>query len=329
MMLRILTIAALSILPLMVQAQCSAADVTTWLPAADQAALQARVENTAYGQGVYWQAEKQGTSMAIIGTMHLPDPRHAALLSRVQNRLDRSDLVLVEATLDDQSDMQRHMANTPDLIAITTGPTLPELLDDATWAALRDTAKARGLPAFIAAKMQPWFLALTLSVPPCAMTAMTSGEQGLDGLIMEHALARNIPLTPLEPWENMLALLSSGTQAEQLDALRMSAIPADVQDAILSTVVNAYFEGNMALGWHLSFFLGDYAPNVPPEVYDAQMAEMEQQLLVDRNRAWMPVIETAARTYDNVFIAFGAAHLIGENGILRLLENTGWTITPL
>lgn len=223
--------------------------------------------------------------------------------------------------------MQTYMANNTDLLSITTGPTLPELLDDATWQTLRIAAQSRGIPGFLAAKMQPWFLALSLSIPPCAMGAMVAGELGLDGMIMLRAQSQNIPIAPLEPWQDMFALLTSGTQAEQLDMLRASAMNPDVQDAMITTLINAYFDGNMALGWHLGHVMGAFVPNVSAETYAAQLAQMEQALLVDRNHDWIPVIEAAASTHDNVFIAFGAAHLIGEYGVLRLLENNGWTIS--
>lgn len=223
--------------------------------------------------------------------------------------------------------MQIYMANNPDLISINVGPTLPDLLDDATWQTLRTAAQARGIPSFLAAKMQPWFLALSLSIPPCAMGAMVAGEVGLDDLIMERAATLNIPVTPLEPWQDMFAILSSGTQEEQIDALRASAIDPNVHDALITTLANAYFDENMALGWQLSYVLGDFVPNLSPLEYAEQMAAIEQQLLIDRNRNWIPVIETAAATHENVFIAFGAAHLIGENGVLRLLENNGWVVS--
>jgi uncharacterized protein YbaP (TraB family) len=62
-------------------------------------------------------------------------------------------------------------------------------------------------------------------------------------------------------------------------------------------------------------------------VFDTQMAELEETLLNNRNRAWVPVIEAAAASHDQIFIAFGAAHLIGDQGVLSLLGDNGWTIT--
>ena len=326
-MIRILSALFCFLLPITAIAQCQGDDIFSSLSEEAHADLQNRVAATEYGQGLYWRVEKDGQVMNILGTMHLHDPRHGALVDRVAHQLDTADLVLVEATLQDQVDMQVYMANNPDLVSINSGPTLPELLDDATWQTLRAAAQSRGLPGFLAAKMQPWFLAMSLSIPPCAMGALLAGEVGLDGLIMERAATLNIPVAPLEAWQDTLALLSSGTQDEQLDALRASAIEPAIHDAIITALINAYFDENMALGWHMSFVLQEFVPNLTPARYAEQMATLEQQLLIERNLNWIPVIETAAATHDNLFIAFGAAHLIGEDGILNLLQNKGWAIT--
>ena len=58
-------------------------------------------------------------------------------------------------------------------------------------------------------------------------------------------------------------------------------------------------------------------------------AQMQEALLDRRNRNWMPVIEQATQAHDDVVLAFGAAHLVGDQGVLQLLEDAGWTITQI
>ena len=50
-------------------------------------------------------------------------------MDKIGPRLAATDLLLVEATLDDQAAMQTHMARNPDLMTLTHGTTLPERLD--------------------------------------------------------------------------------------------------------------------------------------------------------------------------------------------------------
>lgn len=313
-------------LPAMASAFCTADGFESLMTPEDLAALHNLADQTPFGSGLYWSAEKDGTELILLGTMHLPDPRHAGLLARVAPDLDKADLLLVEATLEDQAALQAQIANNPQIMMIVDGPSLIERLDDATWNIIRDAAFARGLPGVMAAKMQPWALSMTLAMPPCAMTAMTAGEVGLDGILMQRAAALDIPVAALEPWQDMLALLMSGTFEEQLAALRLSIVPPAIQDAMISTLITSYFEGETAFSWHISRYVIDFMPNADPAEFEVQMQRLEDELLTARNQNWIPVIKEAVQTHDSVFVAFGAAHLMGETGVLRLLENDGWTI---
>jgi len=51
-------------------------------------------------------------------------------------------------------------------------------------------------------------------------------------------------------------------------------------------------------------------------------------LLNDRNRNWIPVIEEKF-VAQPTFVAVGAGHLAGPEGVLHLLKEQGFTITPI
>ena len=55
----------------------------------------------------------------------------------------------------------------------------------------------------------------------------------------------------------------------------------------------------------------------------------KQNLFIDeRNKNWIPKIKNNI-TSKNCFIAVGAGHLGGENGVIRLLQKEGYTLTPI
>lgn len=58
------------------------------------------------------------------------------------------------------------------------------------------------------------------------------------------------------------------------------------------------------------------------------ISEEQQKFLDDRNENWIPLIKNHIAT-DNVFIAVGAGHLGGPNGVIRLLEKKGYQLTPI
>ena len=57
-------------------------------------------------------------------------------------------------------------------------------------------------------------------------------------------------------------------------------------------------------------------------------AGFSKNLLDDRNVAWIPKLESSIKTTPS-FIAVGAGHLGGKNGVIQLLRAKGYKITPI
>ncbi|WP_084861418.1 TraB/GumN family protein [Salibaculum halophilum] len=325
---RVLLAALLACLALPVAAQCNGPGLEARLDAEETARIESRVAETPFAEGLYWQAERDGRVLTLLGTIHLPDPRLGAVLARVRPRLEAANLLLVEATADDQAAVQAHIAEDPAYYTITEGPGLIERLDGPTWDAVAQAARARGVPPYMAARMQPWFLSMTLSMPPCAVPAMGAGEKGLDNLIVAEAEGK-MPLRALEDWRVVLDLLRAGTFEDQLDDLRLGLVAPEIMDALAASMLEGYFDRRPGYSWHINRTMARFAPGLSPADVTAEMREMEQAMLIDRNRSWISVIEQAAAAHDHVFVAFGAAHLIGDQGVLALLQANGWQVTRL
>jgi uncharacterized protein YbaP (TraB family) len=58
------------------------------------------------------------------------------------------------------------------------------------------------------------------------------------------------------------------------------------------------------------------------------ISEEQSDFLDKRNENWVPQIEAMIRE-KKTFIAVGAGHLGGPNGVIRLLEKKGYTISPV
>ncbi len=292
------------------------------------ASLEAAIAATPYNQGIYWQATRGPDQISIIGTVHIYDPRLEAISDRLTPVIAAADILLVEADAAEQAEMQSAMATDTSLFLITEGPTLIDLLPPDKWQTLATAATDRGVPPFMIAKMQPWFAMLTLAIPPCAMAEMAQGRMGLDHMLMTTAEMSDVPTQSLEPWNTAFDLLSQGTMDDQLDMLMVSLGQDGAQAMLLNETLEAYFAQEVARIWEVSR-IASTMTDVPAEEGLAAYAELEELLLNNRNRNWMPHIAQAAQDHDDIVIAVGAAHLIGEQGILSLLAAEGWTLTRI
>ena len=57
--------------------------------------------------------------------------------------------------------------------------------------------------------------------------------------------------------------------------------------------------------------------------------ELYQALIVNRNAAWLPFIESALQERKPVFIVIGALHLVGKKGLVSLLKEKGYLVKQL
>jgi len=303
---------------------CGSRDLIAELSAADKSRLDALVAPHPYSQGTIWQAEKPGSSVIVVGTLHIPDPRFETIVARMTSEIEAADLLVLEASSEDEAAMQALSATEPEMFFLNEGPTLIDLLSDAEWEAAKERLAALGIPGFLAAKFQPWYLSMTLAIPPCAMGAIQAGEKGLDRQLEQVALSAGVDLATLDDVKALLKLFADEPLEKQLDGLRLTLESAADGDAMTSTLITSYFEGRVREGWEFGRIqIEESGVENGAELFE----EVNQALLEDRNKAWESKI---ANLVDGkrVVIAVGAAHLSGESGVLRALERAGYQLSP-
>lgn len=308
-------------------AECAGRNLLEEMAATDRQALIARTHQVPYAQGNLWRAVKGDRQITLIGTYHMDDARHDRTMQRLAGAFDQAATVLVEAGPEEMAALKARFANEPGLMIVTDGPTLPEELPEEVWAKLSDAMAARGVPGFMAAKMQPWYLSMLLSIPPCALEAMGE-DRGLDAQVIEEAGARGLPVQALEPYDTIFKVFDSLTREDQLSMITASLALEDQSADMSVTMADAYFAEESRLIWEFSKDQALTLDGYTPDRVAHEFGVMEAALMVRRNHAWIPVL-TAAAERGPVLAAFGALHLSGEDGVLALLEQQGFTLERL
>lgn len=300
-------------------ATCGGRDLLNSLSPSAQAAL---IGDAPYPQGNFWQAKRGPTTITVAGTYHLNDPRFDSLMPKLKPYLQAAATLLVEAGPDEEKAMKDDMAAHPDRIVNTTGPTLPEALSPADWQTLSAALKARGMPAFMAAKFQPWYIAMLLNLPPCPLQA--NAANGLDQRLIALAQAQQIPVVALEPWDTAIRLFTDMPWTDQISMLHLTLASEASSADMTTTLADAYFDGQHRLIWEFGRQVALKSPGADPAAFD----QMERVLLTERTQSWVPGLIAAAEGQD-VLVAVGAAHLGGPEGLLNLLKQAGFTLQRL
>lgn len=316
-------------------AACAGRDLLAEVPAADLAEIRARADAAPYSRGILWQATKGDQRIVIAGTYHFGDRRHDATLTRLGPEIARAATVLVEAGPDEEKQLEEALRADPTLMSDPTGPTLPERLDAADWKRLSEAMEARGIPTAVASKLRPWYVATMLGLSPCMLQQAAAGlaDKGLDYMVIGAAGDAGVPVRALEPWDTLFSVFAGMTPGDEVDMIRSALPQAEEADDYAFTLTEAYFAGDVWLLWEFGRYDAYRRSGLSRAEVDKMMDLTQRQLMDNRNRAWIaPLTEAAAeaaRQHKQVVAAFGALHLPGEQGVLRLLENGGWAVTPL
>lgn len=328
-MLRQLVPIALCLLGLALpaRAECLGQNLIDTLPEAERTALYAQSHAVPFAQGNMWRATKAGQEITLVGTYHMDDPRHDATMRRLEPALQKATTLLVEAGPEEMAALKARLAADPALMVVTDGPTLPEDLPADVWQRLSAAMQARGVPGFMAAKMQPWYLSMLLSIPPCALDAMGE-DQGLDARLIEAARARGLPVRALEPYDTIFGIFGSFTRADQLSMITATLALEDQSEDMSVTMADAYFAEESRLIWEFSRAQALTLEGYTPDKVAHEFAVMEEAMMNRRNRGWIAVL-TAAAAEGPVLAAFGALHLSGQEGVLELLRAEGFAVERL
>ena len=309
-------------------ALCRGADLLAQMPSIQRAALDRAVANAPFASGNHWRATKDGSTVNVIGTFHIFDPRMRKSAVALELVVSAADAIYVEATDAEMKQMQVEVGRNPDLMFVMRGKTLADQLEPAEWQRLSAEMRARSIPPFMASKFRPWYVTMLLSLPPCAMDAMLAEREGLDRIIMDTAEKRGVPILPLEPFDTVFRIFGQLSEEDQLDMVRATLAYTDQAEDMFATMTEAYFAQEHRRIWEFSRLQAMAAPGADPVEMADDFAMMEEMLLTGRNRAWMKVIGPAAKGR-HIVVAVGAAHLSGRDGLLNLLQSQGYTLERL
>lgn len=307
---------------------CSGADLTASLQKEDAAAyarIQAEAAATLNGKGLLWKLEKSGeTPSYLFGTMHLTDPRVVTLPAAAQKAFDAADTVVIETTeVLDQKKMMATLAGEPDLMMFTDNTTLSSLLSPADKATVDKALDARGIPPMSVAKMKPWILSAMVAMPACELARKAGGAPVLDVKLAQDAKAGGKGLEGLETAADQLRAMASLPLDFHMRGLVDTLKLGDRMNDINETMIVLYQRGEIGMIWPL------FRAILPDETDDpAGYAAFEEAMVTSRNKV---MAEHAAPILakGNAFLAVGALHLPGPEGLVELFRKAGYAVTAV
>jgi uncharacterized protein YbaP (TraB family) len=173
--------------------------------------------------------------------------------------------------------------------------------------------KEARLPLEMFQVMKPWMVMLTVAALEAQKAGLDPGL-GLDKYFYDRAKAAGKTIVGLETAESQIDRLDAMSEALQEQLLRSSLSEAETTRNSLKAIVSAWRRGDDAA--LEKTLLSDFTQY--PAAY--------QSLIVERNQNWIPQIDACLARTRPCLVVVGAAHLVGPDGLLTLLQRKGYRI---
>ena len=263
-------------------------------------------EETVLENSVLWKIEHPDLKEAsyIFGTLHFMCESDFNIPEKVTETLNHVDALVLEVNLTDPEEMQ---------ILQETMSNPKKISDELSEIQFKEVAtlvqKEMGIPLI---DLDTYGLStlhalLLTKMLPCTQFKFTETE------ITTLAKEKQLPIYSLEKVSEQLATLEN-------------SYPADFMFDQLMLFESYKTDFNASIAAYKKEDLPTAVDLIMKDIYMDENATTMMQ--VNRNKNWVEKIPEMIKIRSNLF-AVGAAHLVGEFGIVNLLRQKGYTITPV
>ena len=259
-----------------------------------------------------WSVESGKAKVYLLGSVHVADESFYPLPAGIEEGFTASDHLVVEADITQPQSDAAIMAK----MQYPEGKTLKTELPAEVYELLGAYLAAQGMPAAALDGMRPWAVSLTI-VMQQAMKSGLNPQLGIDMHFLKKAKESELSILELESVDLQIGILSGFLEEVQGDYLRATLEDVDDFPEQMTKMVEAWRAGDVRALEDLTIEEFKERPELKP---------VKKALFDDRNLAMTEKIEGYLRTGDTYFVVVGAGHLIGEAGILALLEEAGYEV---
>lgn len=267
----------------------------------------AQSTNTGKNNSLLWEVSGNGLSKPsyIAGTFHMLCSKDFEIKPKVLRALEKSDNLVMEINYTDPAEMMllQKMYNTDKKISDQLSPEEAEELNTIL------VKYGFDLKNIDSSSPQALYALLSTKATPCPQSEIKFYEMEL----LKKAMKDKKSIKGLEKVEDQMEAISKAYNLKST----IAQLKMDKEYEILyRQMIEAFKNENIQLLY--SLFKDERFMNT----------EQEKIILTDRNQNWVKIMPEMMEK-ESSFFAVGGAHLIGDNGLISLLQSKGYTVKPV
>jgi uncharacterized protein YbaP (TraB family) len=269
-----------------------------------------------YAETSVWKLDGDNGSFYLAGSCHVLRKSDYPLPEEYEAAYDDADQVIFE------TDIEALMSQEIQLLLIskgmyTGGDTLEKKLSKKSYASLVKYCNDRSMSIDLFQNFKPWMVAMTFLVLELGKNGITPAD-GLDMYFNNKAKKDGKQTGGLEDVYKHIGLVSSFE--EEFDD---SIIESFIQEVgkvqvIMEDLIKSWRAGDEA---GIDEYISENLRKEFPKLY--------KRLITDRNRDWIPHLETLMDSGKRTLVIVGVGHLVGKDSVINLLKSKGYKVKKM
>lgn len=257
-----------------------------------------------------WKVKSLTQTSHLFGTMHVSDEAVVRIPNALKSIIDTAEVLALEVSMDAQSveSIRRNFI-------LRDGQNLRSIIGSDLYQQASVAFLQRGYGAFNINEFKPWAVSLLLSYPP------SSGGVVLDKKLHNLFSAQNKTIVGLESLDEQTQYFEKMSNKEQIAFLIESLESLEGNEANMRVMKRLYLKGDLT-------GLQDFSTQQVEGIESESVKQLMVDLIDTRNQLMYKRMQ-ALLAEGNALIAVGALHLPGKAGLIKLLRNKGYQVTPV
>jgi len=257
-----------------------------------------------------WKVERGETTLYLVGSIHALKEDAYPLPPAIEAAFAEVEVAVFEIDLQDMTKAAIKMMSAGSL---GKDRTLEEVVGPETWSEFETHVGELGFDAALYQGMKPWMAALTVAAFELTKHGYLANA-GLDTYLSQRADETGKKRLALETAEFQVSLFADLSPEQSLAFLRYTLEDLDAMIPEMDRMYLDWRAGNVE--------------SIEKSLLEGfeEFPDVFEKMIANRNRAWMPRIEELLAGERDAMVVVGSAHLVGEQGVVNLLREKGYTV---
>jgi uncharacterized protein YbaP (TraB family) len=262
-----------------------------------------------------WQVLGANNSVYLLGSVHLLRAEDYPLPTAFDAAYDDADVLVMEVDMDELDPLAtQSIFNTYGVLH--DEKTLRDLMGNELFEEAAAAAEIIDIPLEMLNKTEPWYAAMTVEMMMLSRVGFNP-TLGIEMHMLAKATRDGKRVDGLETVEEQIQYLDSMSLPAQREMLISTLNESVKLNSIMDELIDAWRHGDTAV--LETGMLEDMA----------QHEELNEALVVERNKRWVGQIESLLEDDKDYLIIVGALHLVGRDGVPKQLLRHGYDVRQL